>query len=125
MVDPGWMLVHGSVKEDLLPSLKEKESVDVTKCGIENKQTQPPKHYTDKTLLTAMVSAGKDLEDEELKKFMAENKIDGIGTVATRASILETLLGRGLVVRDKANILSTKEESLRPAGEQKLKYKSE
>lgn len=107
VVDPGWMLVHGSVKEDLLPSLKEKESVDVTKCGIENKQTQPPKHYTDKTLLTAMVSAGKDLEDEELKKFMAENKIDGIGTVATRASILETLLGRGLVVRDKANILST------------------
>lgn len=71
------------------------------------KKTEPPKRYTDKTLLSAMVSAGKNLEDDELKKFMSEQKIDGIGTVATRASIIEGLIMRKLLERNKKNIIST------------------
>lgn len=102
----GWLFVNGSVKEEFLPFLKQGETVEA-ECNMEAKQTQPPKHYTDKSLLSAMISAGKDIEDDELRKFMSENKIDGIGTVATRAGILETLINRGVVVRHQKNIVAT------------------
>ena len=104
--DPGWMVVHGQTKEELIPHLDENEEVkaDIKKLA---KETEPPKHYTDKTLLSAMVSAGKNLEDEELKKFMAEQKNSGIGTPATRAGIIEQIIKRGYASRDGKSILST------------------
>ena len=104
--EQGWMFVHGVMKEEMIPYLVENETVDA-QCELLAKKTEPPKHYTDKTLLTAMVSAGKILEDEELKKFMSEKKIEGIGTVATRGAIVEGLINRGFLTRDKKNILAT------------------
>lgn len=107
LLDPGWMYVNGmSSKEELLPTL---EIGDVVKseCKVMAKKTEPPKHYTDNTLLSAMITAGKTLEDEELRKFMAGQHNAGIGTEATRAGIVETLLARGYLVRDKKKIMAT------------------
>lgn len=104
--DPGWMFVAYNKKEEFLPSLCVNEIV-TAEYKVFSKKTEPPKHYTDKTLLAAMVSAGKNLEDDDLKKFMAENKIDGIGTVATRASIIEGLIEKGFLLRDKKNIVAS------------------
>lgn len=106
LAEKGWMYVHGKSKEELLPELHENEQVQ-SECQIVAKKTEPPKAFTDKTLLAAMKTAGKDLEDDELRKLMAEQKIEGIGTVATRANIVKQLIVRGLLERKKNKIFST------------------
>lgn len=106
VVSPGWLFVHGRVKEETVPHLSEGECVNA-ECVVQAKKTQPPKHFTDSSLLKAMVSAGRTVEDEELRDFMEKNGIEGIGTVATRAAIVENLIQRGFIVRDKKNILAT------------------
>jgi len=68
------------------------------------KQTRPPPRYSEATLLSAMESAGKSLDDEALRAAMRER---GLGTPATRASIIETLIDRGYVRRDRRNVVST------------------
>jgi len=68
------------------------------------KQTQPPKYYTEATLLRAMETAGKQIEDVELRDLMKEN---GIGRPSTRANIIETLFKRTYVVRQKKNLVPT------------------
>lgn len=102
----GWLHVGGSVKEELLPDLTKGQEVSCA-CSAQAKKTKPPKHFTDRTLLAAMMSAGKAIEDDELRKFMAGSKIEGIGTVATRAPIIKGLLDRGLLTRDKKSIVAT------------------
>lgn len=71
---------------------------------LQEKQTQPPKMLTEATLLRAMETAGKQVEDEELRELMKEN---GIGRPSTRANIIETLFKRKYVVRDKKNLVPT------------------
>lgn len=68
------------------------------------KQTQPPKVHTEATLLRAMETAGKQMEDEELRDLMKEN---GIGRPSTRANIIETLFKRRYVVRERKNLVPT------------------
>jgi DNA topoisomerase-3 len=68
------------------------------------KQTQPPKYYTEATLLRAMETAGKQIEDPELRDLMKEN---GIGRPSTRANIIETLFKRSYIVRQKKNLIPT------------------
>lgn len=68
------------------------------------KQTQPPKLLTEATLLRAMETAGKQVEDDELRELMKEN---GIGRPSTRANIIETLFKRRFVVREKKNLVPT------------------
>ena len=68
------------------------------------KQTQPPKMHTEATLLRAMETAGKQMEDEELRELMKDN---GIGRPSTRANIIETLFRRNYVVREKKNLVPT------------------
>jgi DNA topoisomerase III len=68
------------------------------------KQTQPPKYYTEATLLRAMETAGKQVDDPELRDLMKEN---GIGRPSTRANIIETLFKRSYVVRQKKNLVPT------------------
>lgn len=68
------------------------------------KQTQPPKFYTEGTLLRAMETAGKTVDDDELRDAMKEN---GIGRPSTRAAIIETLFKRGYIRRERKNILAT------------------
>jgi len=68
------------------------------------KQTQPPKMLTEATLLRAMETAGKQVEDDELRELMKEN---GIGRPSTRANIIETLFKRKFVIREKKNLVPT------------------
>ena len=71
---------------------------------LQEKTTTPPKYYTEATLLRAMETAGKTVEDEELRDAMKEN---GIGRPSTRAAIIEKLFQRKYIVRDKKNIHAT------------------
>ena len=71
---------------------------------LQEKTTTPPKYYTEATLLRAMETAGKTIEDEELRDAMKEN---GIGRPSTRAAIIEKLFQRKYIVREKKNIHAT------------------
>lgn len=71
---------------------------------VEEKETKPPKHYTEATLLRAMETAGKQVDDEELRQLMKEN---GIGRPSTRANIIETLFKRKYIIKERKNLLST------------------
>lgn len=101
----GWMEVIPSSKETLLPNLSEKEAVS-GKYELAEKNTEPPKRYTDKTLIAAMISADKDADDKDIKS-LAELNIAGIGTEATRAGIIETLVKRGYIERNKKSFAAT------------------
>lgn len=86
-----------ALDEQELPSgLAGGQHQEVIDAKIEHKKTRPPKHFTEATLLTAMETAGKTLDDKELSDAMRET---GLGTPATRASIIETLLERKYAVR--------------------------
>lgn len=107
---PGWRVVFAGEpnddekeKENLLPSFSVDESGAHTP-GLTEKWTQPPKPYTEATLLRAMETAGKLVDNEELRDAMKEN---GIGRPSTRAAIIETLFRRNYIRREKKNIVAT------------------
>jgi len=77
---------------------------DVLNAELALKKTRPPKRFTDATLLTAMQTAGKTLDEKELSDAMKET---GLGTPATRASIIEVLLQRGYIQRQGKNLEAT------------------
>jgi DNA topoisomerase-3 len=87
-----------------LPPLKAKDPADVLKAEAQAKQTKAPPRYSESSLLGAMETAGKKVEDEELRLAMRDA---GLGTPATRASIIETLLKREYVVREKKSLVAT------------------
>jgi DNA topoisomerase-3 len=88
-----------------LPHLPIGQGVTVSSASVSEKLTQPPKAFTDASLIAAMCAVGKYVIDPNVKKILTE--ADGIGTPATRASIIETLFERGYVRRDKKTIVST------------------
>ena len=88
----------------LLPNLTEGEILPLVNVEITEHKTKPKPLYTEATLLSAMENAGKEVEDAESKKAMAEC---GIGTPATRANIIETLILRDYIRRDKKSIIPT------------------
>lgn len=109
---PGWRELFQNDKTDdeknesddkLLPDFTEGES-GPHEPSLLKKQTQPPKPYTEGTLLRAMESAGKTVDDEELREAMKEN---GIGRPSTRAAIIETLFRRRYITRERKNIVAT------------------
>ena len=107
IVEPGWRTVYGNQQDDdsqnedkILPPFVVGESGQHVPSLLK-KQTQPPKPYTEGTLLRAMESAGKTVEDEELREAMKEN---GIGRPSTRAAIIETLFKRRYIFRERKNI---------------------
>ncbi len=107
LVNPGWMTVYGreSAGSDamLVPvSPKEKPIADpVTAEGL---KTKPPARFSEATLLSAMESAGKAIDDEELREAMAGK---GLGTPATRAAIIEGLLAEKYLIRDGRELIPT------------------
>ncbi|MFZ0973056.1 MAG: DNA topoisomerase 3 [Solirubrobacteraceae bacterium] len=113
----GWRAVYGEMpdaeaqeddegREQQLPKLVRGETVDVTDIASEEKLTKPPARYNDNSLLGAMETAGKLVDDEELREAMKES---GIGTPATRAAIIERLIQVGYVERDgRALVVSEK-----------------
>ena len=88
----------------LLPNLTEDEILPLVNAEITEHKTKPKPLYTEATLLSAMENAGKEVEDAESKKAMAEC---GIGTPATRANIIETLILRDYIRREKKTIVPT------------------
>ena len=92
-----------NVEERTLPSFVKGESGDHTPTLTE-KWTTPPKYYTEATLLRAMETAGKFVEDEELRAAMKEN---GIGRPSSRAGIIETLFKRHYIRRQRKNLMAT------------------
>lgn len=106
ITDPGWRTVFGADNDDssdddkILPAFVVGES-GPHEPSLLKKQTQPPKLYTEGTLLRAMETAGKTVDDEELRDAMKEN---GIGRPSTRAAIIETLFKRRYIYREKKNI---------------------
>ncbi|MDE6262004.1 MAG: DNA topoisomerase III, partial [Muribaculaceae bacterium] len=105
----GWRELFRSDKDEkseadkILPPFVEGES-GPHKPSLQKGQTSPPKPYTEGTLLRAMESAGKTVDDENLREAMKEN---GIGRPATRAAIIETLFRRHYIARERKNIVAT------------------
>lgn len=91
-------------EETTLPTVKEGEAVGVDKIYSKKGKTTPPKPYTEDTLLGAMETAGKFVEDDELRAAMKDS---GLGTPATRAAIIETLLKRKFIERKRTTIRVT------------------
>lgn len=107
----GWKGVQKEVKADdeeellaTLPNLTEGEARPLISAEITEHKTKPKPLYTEATLLSAMEHAGKEVEDTESKKAMAEC---GIGTPATRANIIETLILRDYIRREKKALVPT------------------
>ena len=107
----GWKAVQKEVKSDdeeellaTLPNLTEGELLPLLNAEITEHKTKSKPLYTEATLLSAMENAGKEVEDAESKKAMAEC---GIGTPATRANIIETLILRDYIRRDRKSIIPT------------------
>lgn len=91
-------------EQQLLPDLNKGDAVNVRDVKLKQKQTKPPSRYTDASILSAMENAGKLVNDEELRERMQEN---GLGTPATRASIIERLLKVGYVERKGKTLVPT------------------
>ncbi|HEV7842958.1 MAG TPA: DNA topoisomerase III, partial [Pyrinomonadaceae bacterium] len=87
-----------------VPPLKAQDAVQTTAAEALSKQTKAPPRYTESSLLGAMETAGRKVEDEELRLAMKDS---GLGTPATRASIIETLLKREYVTREKKSLVAT------------------
>lgn len=90
--------------EVIIPNLQEGEKLSVRALSMTESMTKPKPLHTEASLLGAMETAGKELEDEELKYAM---KDCGIGTPATRAAIIETLFAREYMVRQKKSLVPT------------------
>ena len=110
MVDPGWRAIDPpkSTKADkgLLPRVDMDEPAANKGTTLKQGTTKPPRRYTEATLLGAMERAGDDLDDAELKRAMKKR---GLGTPATRAAIIETLLRRLYIERQGTDLVPTKQ----------------
>ncbi len=118
MLVPGWRGVYGEVadadgaarsdddegREQHLPRLEQGEAVAVKEISSEEKETKPPRRYTEGSLLGAMETAGKLVDEEELREAMKDS---GIGTPATRAAIIERLIQVAYVERDARALVVT------------------
>jgi len=108
ILEPGWRVVYkddsgkASADENIMP-LFEKGEHGPHEPELAEKMTQPPKYYTEATLLRAMETAGKSVDDEELRDLLKQN---GIGRPSTRANIIETLFRRKYIRREKKNIVA-------------------
>ncbi len=118
LIVPGWRGVYGQTPADAsgqrdeedegtdqqLPRLEQDETVDVREIKSLAKETKPPRRYSDASLLGAMETAGKLVDDDELREAMKDS---GIGTPATRAAIIERLIAVGYIERDGRSLVAT------------------
>src|SRR3954451_16043199 len=117
LVVPGWRGVYGELAEgersadeedegrdQQLPKLEQGEDAEVRRVESLEKETQPPRRYSDASLLAAMETAGKLVDDDELREAMKDS---GIGTPATRAAIIERLIDVGYIERDGRALMAT------------------
>ena len=109
LIATGWLEVYGreatgDKPEENLPPVTQGEHVETVRIEIKTEQTRPPVRYNEGTILSAMEAAGKLVEDEELRDAMKEK---GLGTPATRASIIETLISAHYLVRQGKELQPT------------------
>lgn len=113
VISQGWRAVRGEKAEtdddgedapQTLPSFRTGDSCRIERTGIREGRTNPKPLYTEATLLEAMEHAGREVEDESLRDALKEC---GLGTPATRAGIIETVIGRGYVQRSGKNLVAT------------------
>ena len=104
----GWRAVRGEESEEqVLPHWKIGDTLAVCGVSLTEGKTKPKPLHTEASLLSAMETAGKDVEDEEVRQAMREC---GIGTPATRAAIIETFFARGYVQRCKKSLVPTEKD---------------
>lgn len=118
ILEKGWRTIKGILSDNKipdnaealieLPELKIGDELKISKTELLEKTTQPPKLYTEADLLSAMENAGSSIENKEEKQALSTI---GIGTPATRASIIETLLSRNYIIR-KSKILHPTDKGL-------------
>jgi DNA topoisomerase III len=121
LLTPGWRGVYDEVATETrpkgeedegadqqLPRLEQGEQVDLSQIASERKETKPPRRYSDASLLGAMETAGKLVDDDELREAMKDS---GIGTPATRSAIIERLIQVGYVERDARALVATEKGS--------------
>ena len=110
----GWRVVHPLPSEpddkdsevnQPLPKVKQGSNAQVRSTDLKTQQTKPPARFTEGTLIAAMKNIGKQINDPALKKVLRDSS--GIGTEATRAGIIETLLQRGFIKKQKKHVIST------------------
>src|SRR5436309_184520 len=129
--EAGWRSVYGqevaspdwpeddSGGDQLLPKLEQGEDVETRRVESLLKETQPPRRFTEASLLGAMETAGKDIDDVELREAMKDS---GLGTPATRASIIERLISVGYIEREGRALHATEKgvQVIRLLGEHAL-----
>jgi DNA topoisomerase-3 len=107
LIEPGWLQIYGretSGDDANLAPVQPNEKVKTDKIASHGLTTKPPARYNEATLLSAMEGAGKLVEDDELREAMAAK---GLGTPATRAAIIEGLLGEKYLVREGRELIPT------------------
>ncbi|RVT84747.1 DNA topoisomerase III [Inhella crocodyli] len=107
LVNPGWLAVYGKEAQDddaTLVAVAPGEVVRAESVDVKGLHTKPPARYTEATLLGAMEGAGKLIDDDEYREAMAER---GLGTPATRASIIEGLLTEKYLLREGRELIPT------------------
>ena len=109
LVEPGWLEVYGKSAategdDKVLTEVAAGETVATQEIEIQDNVTKPPPRYTEATLLSAMEGAGKLVTDEELREAMSEK---GLGTPATRASIIENLIRERYLYREQKELVPT------------------
>ena len=110
ILEAGWRAIKGSFTEEDtepiqdLPELKKGDELKIKEAIVSEKKTKPPVLYTEAGLLSAMETAGKEIENEEERKALQNI---GIGTPATRATIIETLFTRNYIQREKKSLIPT------------------
>jgi DNA topoisomerase-3 len=110
IVESGWRLIKGSFSDDNieplqeLPELKTGDQFKIKEALVLEKKTRPPVLYTEAGLLSAMETAGKEIENKEERKALQNI---GIGTPATRAAIIETLFTRNYIQRELKSLVPT------------------
>ncbi len=107
ILDPGWKPLFTTRDEaPPLPPLSEGEACRVREAGVEDRETRPPEPFTDASLIKAMMNIARYVDDAAVKRTLHEH--DGLGTEATRAGILETLVERGYLVRRQKALRATR-----------------
>ena len=104
--DKGWLAAEPwrTAEDNPLPNVKKDDIVAVEKIEEKKHKTKPPAHFTDASLLGAMETAGKLVDDDELRDAMKER---GLGTPATRAQIIETLISREYIEKQGKKLIAT------------------
>ncbi|MEC8902788.1 MAG: DNA topoisomerase, partial [Pseudomonadota bacterium] len=107
ILDPGWKPLF-TTREDTppLPPLTQGEAYQALAAGVEEKETRPPEPFTDASLIKAMMNIGRYVDDPNVRRTLRDT--DGLGTEATRAGIIETLMQRGYLVRQQKALRATK-----------------